>query len=111
MESGAKRSSSNALARLTHGLWVRDWLCSTGKVLPTGLSRWSGQCPTTIDAASTGSLLSAILRLVGVRGPDGTGSQKENDRSLKPVRRLQVTDAHGRKTASSSFAICVYRAV
>ncbi len=75
----------------------------------TSPAEW--QCPPTIEAASTGFLLSAMLRLVRVRGLDGTGLQSENDRSLKPVLRLQVTDAHGRVTASSSSAICDHRAV
>ena len=87
---------------LTHGLWVRDWLCSTGEKFPTVLPRRSGQCPTAIDAASTGCLLSAMLRLVRVREPDGTDPQKENDRSLKPVLRLQVTNAHGRITSAAT---------
>ncbi len=111
MKSGTGWPSGHALTLLIHGLWVRDWLCSTGEVLPTGLPRRSGQCPTAIDAASTGNFLSAMLRLVRARAPDGTGSQKENDRSLKPVLRLQVTDTHGGIRASSSSAICGHRAV
>ena len=79
MKPGAGWSSSHALGLLTLGLWVRDCLCSTGEVLPTGLPRRSGQCATATDAASTGYLLSAMLRLVRVRGPNGTGSRKEND--------------------------------
>ena len=44
-------------------------------------------------------------------GPDGRGSQKEKDGSLRPVLRLEVTNAHGRITAPPSSPICGHRAV
>ncbi len=59
----------------------------------------------------TGYLLSAMLRLAKVGGPGGTGLQKGNDRSLRPILRLKVTNAHGRITASPSSSICSHRAV
>ena len=95
-------TGQNGLMVMRWNFWLMVYEFATSCVQQAQCSQqdFPGQCPTAIDAASTGYLLSAMLPLVTVRGPDGTGSQKQNDRLLKPVLRLQVTVAHGRITAS-----------